>query len=263
MTTLPVPGTTSPAMYSDADSPANQCAANFGQLVQKIVQSNSGQHHALAPTPRIDREDNWAEYRTMAERATSAGNFAHAEGMWLKAIARSHEFDRHDWRKAYSLDSLSIMYYAQHRYDEAEVLAIKALEASQQSYGEVHLKTAEIETFVASISFILMKPEEALSHAKKALEIYEKTLDEVDAKIATACYNLAIIYHSRGSFDEAETYYQRAFKLRATIYGWDHDMTTRVSKAYGELSVDKKNHREAKEMLDRLIGPVHPAPHQP
>jgi tetratricopeptide (TPR) repeat protein len=232
-------------------------APGFGQLVQRIVQSNSGRHRALVPpVPRLERADAWAEYRTMAERSQASGNFAHAEGMWLKAIAESNQFKSNDWRRGFSFDSLAGLCYAQGRYDEAEVFAVRALEATRTAYGDEHLKTAECEMFVGSICFSVLKIDEATAHVKCALFIYEALLEPVHAKIATACFNMALIYHMRGAFSEAEIYYQRAFKIRAHVFGWEHEKTTRVSKLYSEMTVDRQYHKEAKEILDRLIGPT-------
>jgi tetratricopeptide (TPR) repeat protein len=259
MTILPGPGPFAAGTFLESDTSTN-VAANFGKLVQKIVQSNSGKHKALVPVPRLEREDSWAEYRTMAERTQSAGNFAHAEAMWLKAIFETHCFDEDDWRRAYSLDCLAILYYAQNRLDEAEVFAERALDATRLSYGKDHLKTAECEMFLGSICFTLGKIDEAANHVKASLAIYEYVLEPVHAKIATACLNLAYIHHARGAFAEAEPFYQRAFKIRAQVFGWEHEMTSRVSKSYAEMAIDRKYHQEAKEMLDRLIGPVPNAP---
>jgi len=256
MTTLPGPGPIASPTYSDADLPAGQLAGNFGQLVQRIVQSNSGKHKALIPVPRKEREDSWAEFRTMAERSQGSGNFAHAEGMWLKAIFETHVFADNDWRRAYSLDSLAVLYYAEQRYDEAEVFAARSLDATRLAYGNDHLKTAESEMFLGSICFTLGKTDEAILHLKTCLQIYEDLLEPVHQKVALACLNLAILYHYKGAFDESEPFYQRAFKIRAHVFGWEHEMTGRVSKAYAEMTLDRKHHKEAKEMLDRLIGPA-------
>lgn len=256
MTTLPGPVPSFVPQSSSGEIGAGQAVANFGQLVQKIVQSNSGKHRALVPVPRKEREDHWGEYRTMAERAQTAKNFAHAEGMWLKAIAEGNSFDHRDWRRAYSCDCLATLYFAEERYDEAEVFAVRALEATKESYGENHLKTAECAMFLAAICFHLKRPDEAVEHAQAALSIYETQLGDWNAKVATACYNLAVLYHSFGDFDLAEVYYQRAFKVRAKVFGWEHEATTRISKAYSEMTVDRKHHKEAKEILDRLIGPA-------
>ena len=230
--------------------------AGFGRLVQRIVQSNSGPHRGVTPpTPRLPREDTWTEYRTMAERSQASGNFAHAEGMWLKAIAETDQFHSSDWRRAFSFDRLAEVFYAQERYDEAEVFAVRALEATRTAYGDEHLNTAESEMFLGSICFSLLKIDEATAHVKCALFIYEELLEPVHAKIGTACLNMAMIYHSRGAFSEAEMYYQRAFKIRSQIFGTEHDKTTKVSKLYSEMAVDRQCHKEAKDMLDRLIGP--------
>lgn len=231
--------------------------AGFGQLVQRIMQSNSGRHRAMMPpAPRLEREDAWTEYRTMAERSQRSGNFAHAENMWLKAIAESNLFKPSDWRRGFSFDSLANLYYAQGRFDEAEVFAVRALEATRTAYGDEHLKTAECEMFVGSVCFNLYKIDEATAHVKCALFIYESLLEPVHPKLATVCLNMALIYHSRGAFSEAEMYYQRAFKIRAHVYGWEHEKTTKVSKLFSEMAVDRQSHKEAKEILDRLIGPI-------
>ena len=253
MTTLP--GPLPPQITAVVDSTQS---SNFGQLVQRIVQSNSGKHKALIPVPRKEKEleDHWDEFRTKAERAQASGNLAHAEAMWLKAIAESHAFEERDWRRGFALDSLAGLYFAEGRFDEAEVFAVRALECMIATYGTEDVRTADCEMFLSCIFFNLLKTDEAITYAESALSVYESVLNEWHSKVATACYNLAVIYHSFGEFEEAESYYQRAFKIRAEIFGFDHPMTRRVADAYTEMTIDRQHYKEAKEMLDRLIGPA-------
>jgi Tetratricopeptide repeat. len=251
MTTLPV----SIALDHTNQTAGAQAAASFGELVQRIVQSNSGKHKALVPVPRRVK-DSWEHYCRKAEEANVVGNFAHVGAMWLKAIAETHYFDVRDWRRAYSLDRLASLYFAQGRYDEAEVFASRSLEAATISYGYESEKTADCEDFLASIYFNLGRLDEAAAHAKQAIALFEKLRGEENARVASVCYNLGMIYHSCGAFDQAETYYQRAFRIRSKVFGWDHEATTKISKSYSELALDRKYHEEAKQIIDRLIGPV-------
>lgn len=251
MTTLPVPISMDPTTSSAGAT----AASSFSELVQRIVQSNSGKHKALVPVPRRAK-DSWEHFCRKAEDANVVGNFATVEAMWLKAIAETHLFDVRDWRRAYSQDRLASLYFAQGRYDEAEVFAGRALEASTISYGYESEKTADSEDFLASIYFNLGRMDEAAAHAKQAITLFEKLRGEESARVASICYNLGMIYHSCGNFDQAETYYQRAFRIRSKVFGWDHEATTKISKSYSELALDRKYHEEAKEIIDKLIGPV-------
>ena len=242
---------------SSSFAPCGEVAtASFGLLVQKIVQSNSGRHTALRRSSEVEMDDSWADFRTRAEQSESAGNFAHAEGMWLKAIFETHAFDDRDWRKAYSLDKLAGLYYSLDRFDEAEVFAERALTATRLAYGSDHLKTAESEALAGAVAYCLGKLEEACSHVHKSLTINEHILDPIHKKTAANCLNLAYIYHAKGDFDLSEPFYQRAFKIRAQIFGWDHEMTSKVSKAYAEMAIDRKCHLEAKQMVDLLMEAV-------
>lgn len=253
MTTLPVPIALDHTTHQG--SAGAQAASSFGELVQRIVQSNSGKHKALVPIPRRVK-DSWEHYCRKAEEANVVGNFAQVEAMWLKAVAETHCFDVRDWRRAYTQDRLASLYFAQGRYYEAEVFGVRALEASTISYGYDSEKTADCEDFLASIYFNLGRLDEAAVHAKQAIALFEKLRGEENARLASVCYNLGMIYHSCGAFDQAETYYQRAFRIRSKVFGWDHDATTKISKSYSELALDRKYHEEAKQIIDRLIGPA-------
>lgn len=203
-----------------------------------------------------NRKCSWAGFRTAAESSQSCGNFAHAETMWLKAASETYQFEAHDWRRAYSLDCLTVLLYSQNRLDEAEVFAERALEATRLAYGPEHLKTAESEQLMGAIAFGLGKLEDACRHLHRTLTIYEDTLEPIHKRIGTTCLNLAFIYHAKGLFDLSERFYQRAFKIRGQIYGWAHDMTSSVSKAYTEMAIDRKCHIEAKQMVDLLMDTV-------
>lgn len=232
---------------------ANALLPNQSLDISSLAATADASKH-LVPSPRVEhQQDSWAEFRTMAERAQSSGNFARAEAMWLKTISETHAFDEVDWRRAYSLDCLAGLYYAQNRFDQAEVFAERALAATRIAYGHDHLKTAESELLMGAICFSLGKLEDACNHLHRSLTIYEHLLDPAHNKIATTCLNLALIYHAKGLFGLSEPFYQRAFKIRAQVFGWEHEMTSKVSKAYSEMAIDRKCHLEAKQMVDRLM----------
>ncbi len=229
-------------------------ATNFGQLVQKIVQSNSGQHPALGPQPRPPKgTSSWEDYKQQAEYYKYCKNFAYAEAMWLKAIYESHAFQRDDWRIIHSLEELATLYFALSRFEQAEVFAVRAFEAHKEQHGDDHEKTAASQEFLANVYFKLGRFEEAIKYAQDALAVLEKALGHNRARVATAYFNLGVIHHCCREFEKADTYYRRAYSIRTRLYGQEHLLTQKISNSHRDMCMDRQAHAEAKVLVDILI----------
>ena len=241
-----------PVLASTVQSDATAAASNFGQLVQRIVQSNSGKHKPLGPQPR-SMSSTWEDYQRQAEYYKYCKNFAYTEAMWLKAIYESHSFSRDDWRIAHGLEQLAVLYFALQRYEQAEVFAIRAYEANKEHHGVDHEKTAASQEFLANIYFKLGRFEDAIANARSASEVLEKTLGPTSARVGTAYFNLGVIHHSCCEFEKAETCYKQAYSIRARLFGQEHELSQKISRCYRDMTLDRQAHAEAKVLIDILI----------
>ncbi|MEZ4544002.1 MAG: tetratricopeptide repeat protein [Cyanobacteriota/Melainabacteria group bacterium] len=230
-------------------------AASFSDLVQRIVQSNSGKQRAMQPLPQAENQSrDWEECRTLAEEALSNHNYARAEALWLKAVARSEQLPLRDWRRVYGLESLLSLYYSQGRFDEAEVFADRYAYQVQAVYGIDHLKTADAFNFLASIYFSLNRTAEAVDYAGKALSIYKQGAFPDPAKLAMVLYNLAVINHQDGDFINADRFYKEAYEMRRELFGEDAAPTRKVVESYNEMLADQESHEAARKIINRLLG---------
>ena len=238
---------------SDQGSAANVAATNFGQLVQRIVQSNSGKHRALFPASSGDL-GKWEWYKNQAERFTASGNIAYAEAMWLKAIAEAQGFTSGDERIYSGFDRLAVLYFATKRFDQAEVFAVRAMQAARETFGVESVKTVSSMEFLANVYFKLRRYEEAVKVATEALGALEKQLGRVHERTSASLFNLGVIHHTFGDFDKAEENYRSAYAVRFRLFGCDDERTVKVFRCFEELNLDRKAHEEAREIIDKLIG---------
>lgn len=229
-------------------------AASFSDLVQRIVQSNSGKQRAVKPPKSTHAEGRvWEDCRLIAEEALSNKNYPQAEAMLLKAVSKAEDLPSRDWRRVYGLESLLSLYYSQNRFDEAEVFADRYSNYVQAVYGVDHFKTGDAFNFLASIYFSLNRLDEAIEYASKALSVYKHGAFPDQAKLGMVLYNLAVINHQAGDFISSETYFRQAYAVRSEIFGEDNESTKKVVDSYNEMLADKESHEAARKIIDRLM----------
>ena len=228
-------------------------AATFGQLVQRIVQSNSGKQRALKTAKPVDDSSPWSTYKERAESYAREGNFAQAETMWLKAISAASDLPDSDWRRVYGADRLAELLYGQGRMEEAEVFALKAYEASVRIYGDAHLNAVDALSFLSAIQANLKAYDEAVSGFSRCLSLLDQMPARDLIKRAMLLFNVAVVEHARGQFDKAEAAYVQCIQLRSSLFGPEHELTRRALEACSELAADRENHNQARRMVDQLL----------
>ncbi len=234
---------------------ATNKSVSFSDLVQRIVQSNSGKQRALkGPAIPQNHGRDWEECRVLAEEAISSHNYARAEALWLKAVARSESLPLRDWRRVYGMENLLSLYCSQGRYDEAEVFADRYAYQVQAVYGIDHLKTADAFNFLASIYFNLDQADKAIDYASKALSIYKHGAFPDAAKAAMAYYNLAVVNHQSGDFINADRFYRLAYEMRKELFGEQAVPTRKVVDSYNEMLADQESHEAARKIINQLLG---------
>ena len=243
--------------YSPANaqtSPQGRSAASFSDLVQRIVQSNSGKQRAVKPANEVVQDGRlWEDCRLLAEEALSNHNYDRAEALLLKAVARAEELPVRDWRRVYGLETLLSLYYSQNRFEEAEVFADRYSSYVQAVYGVDHFKTGDALNFLASIYFSLGKYDKAIENASKALSIYKHGQFPDRSKLAMVLNNLAVINHQFGDFISSESFFKSAYNLRCELFGEDHPSTQKVVDSYNEMVCDRESHEAAKKIINRLL----------
>lgn len=182
-------------------------------------------------------ETNWDRWRTSAEAACRAGNYAQAESLWVSAIQEARHWSWKD-KEAYSLDNLADVFFCLRRYNDAEGAYRQALEIKEQLRIDP-LQIALSLNRLADIYYVLSNYSQAEAFLKRVLDIYEKAYGEEHVDIGRINSNLATLYHREERFDEAEACYRRALALKEKFLGKDHGEVTQLRQSYAQMGADR------------------------
>lgn len=209
---------TSLPAYSAASS-SSAAKEDFGRLVRRIQQSNSGQ---FAPLKEIDTEQgrvlvvhnrDWSQYRQLAMKAQEEGNLCQAESMWLASLAEAKSFHPHDPRLLVSVENLACLYASLGRFDQSEAFSKQAVDIAFQAFGNDHPNLARCLNNLAGLYYQQGRYVEAEPISRRLLAIYEKNYDADHADVIMATINLAMLYHVQGKYKLAERLYIRVISL--------------------------------------------------
>lgn len=211
---------TSLPAYGAATSTSSQAAReDFGRLVRRIQQSNSGQ---FAPIEYVDGDNgrvlvvhnrDWSQYRQLAMAAQESGNFVQAESMWLSSLAEAKTFHPHDPRLLVSVENLSTLYATLGRFDQAESFGKQSVEIASQAFGNDHPNLARCLNNLAGLYYQQGRYAEAEPICRRLLAIYEKNYEQDHPDVVMATTNLAMLYHAQGNYKRAERLYIRVLSL--------------------------------------------------
>lgn len=106
-------------------------------------------------------------------------------------------------------------------------------------------------------------PEAETLH-QQALKVYERVSGLQSSDMATACYNLALLYQAEGKYDEAEELFLQVLTIRKKVLELDHpDLGTtliglatlyRTQGKYGKAEI---HYQEALTLYERVLGQEH------
>ena len=109
------------------------------------------------------------------------------------------------------------------------------------------------------------KYEEAISIAKKVLEIMEKALGKEHPNVATSLYNLASLHDLTGRYAEAEPLYKRSLEIREKALGKEHPDVGASLNNLACLYYSTERYTEAEslmkrslEIMEKALGKDHP-----
>ena len=106
--------------------------------------------------------------------------------------------------KAKALNQQVIKLYRQGRYQEAIIVAKKALAIYEKALGAEHASTANSLNDLALLYDSMGDYSKAEPLYQRALAIYEKALGPDHPHTATSLNNLALLYDSMGDYSKAE-----------------------------------------------------------
>ncbi|MCC7530708.1 MAG: tetratricopeptide repeat protein [Candidatus Melainabacteria bacterium] len=231
--------TSLPAYSAVASSPSAK--EDFGRLVRRIQQSNSGQFTSLKEVDSDQRRvlavhnRDWSQYRQLAMKAQEEGNLSQAESMWLASLGEAKSFHLHDPRLLVSVESLAGLYASLERFDQAESFSKQAVDIAFQAFGNDHPNLARCLNNLAGIYYQQGRYAEAEPVSRRLLAIYEKNYPADHPDVIMATINLAMLYHVQGKYKLAERLYIRVISLGGNEVRRDQTQFASVLANYAGL----------------------------
>jgi tetratricopeptide (TPR) repeat protein len=156
-----------------------------------------------------------------------------------------------------SVGSLALLYKSQGRYDEAEPLFLRALEASEHTLGHDHLTTNRARYAYALALLELKRNSEAASLLTATLGIERTTLGDDHPDLAMTYWNLARTHRRLLQPAEAAVHRAACWRIESQHDGAASPGALQTAVALvGDLLASHDTeaaHRVAREALDAVV----------
>lgn len=126
------------------------------------------------------------------------------------------------------MDFLMKVYYAQHRWDNAEALQKHLIELSETRLGAHHSETLEARDWLASIWERQNRLLEAEVLWKELIDILKNTLGREHADVLEKSRNLALFYYRHGRWTDAEALQVSVMNTCRRVFGTGHLLTLKT-----------------------------------
>ncbi len=164
-----------------------------------------------------------------------------------------------------SINNLALLYKAQGRYDEAELLLLRALAGHEKVHGHKHPDILNSANNLANIYHAQGRYGEAELLLLRVLASYEKVLGPKHSQTLNSINSLASLYQSQGRYGEAEPLYQRALSGNEKTLGPEHPQTlvsinnlAGLYQIQGHYWLAEMLYRRALLAREKVPGPEHP-----
>jgi tetratricopeptide (TPR) repeat protein len=151
------------------------------------------------------------------------------------------------------------------KYDLAEPLYRKALEANEENLGAAHLDTFTVLNNLAELLRIKGKYSSAEQLYRRALVIGLKTLGPENPYVTVVLNNLALVLKAQDNYAAAEPLYRQALAIREKILKPDDSLLAHSLNNLAKLLHARKDYAGAKplyqravDISERALGPNHP-----
>lgn len=102
-------------------------------------------------------------------------------------------------------------------------------------HGRNSLDVAETYCCIASACTNKDEHGEAIDNYKSALAIYDDLFGDTDAKTASCCNSLAMVYCDRHDYERSWPYFERSIKIYEEVLGKTHPHTKVARQSYEEV----------------------------
>jgi eukaryotic-like serine/threonine-protein kinase len=183
----------------------------------------------------------------------------------LREAALAAEAGRDDRLAARALTSLVwVVGERRGRYGEARALARQA-QAKIERQDHAELLSAELESQLANVDLDDSKLDAALLHAKAALAIRQKALDESDPDVAHSWSDLGNVSVQMARWDDARSELEKALAIYEKTLGPDHPKVGSVLtnlgtilRTQGKYDDALARYQRARKIIESALGAGHP-----
>jgi len=167
-----------------------------------------------------------------------------------------------EWK---TLDQEVSTLYRQGKYDQAVVVAKKALELAERESGPDHPTVAQSLHILAGLYHARDQYAAAEPLYKRSLAIREKALGPDHPNVATSLNYLAQLYYQRGQYAAAEPLFKRSLAIREKALGPNHpDLAMSLNNlaalysAQGQYAAAEPLLKRSLAIWEKALGPNHP-----
>lgn len=151
------------------------------------------------------------------------------------------------------LGQVGMLFYAQARHAEAELLMRRAVAVAEAGFGRQHLRVANALNNLAQLLQDTQRLNEAETCMRRALAIDEGRLGKEHPGVALRLSNLALLLKAAGRAAEAEPLLRRALAIDEARLGPEHPAVARDLGNLAALLKATKRPDEAEPLLQRAV----------
>jgi CHAT domain-containing protein/Tfp pilus assembly protein PilF len=238
----------------------------FGQKINEVdsLLLNASYTKALEMTTALAANTSDANHKMLLQNKTAEaliflGRFYEAE-QTLSAISGAAD----PFQKGMVMTNFGLLYMNQGRHDLAQQSLLKAVTEFEASQKETSLECAQAITYLGLVYNATGNYAKAQEQLMMALGLRQRILNDRHELIAASYNDLGLAY-ANTDYDRALDYYEKAFKIYASIHGPEHPKLAIASINNGliyrklELYGDAVNNFEsALKIWDKVYKGSHP-----
>ena len=195
----------------------------------------------------VAQTEEWQKYRELGDKLRDEQRYEEAEEAYAASLKAAERFGLEDTRVAASLNSLALLYYAQHKYKLAETLYQRTIRVLEKSLGPDHAQTAIALENLAELYRVQQKFDEAGPVYERIVTVLGKALDAEDESRRDPLTKLAQVYYHQGRFGEAAKALREALKIAGKHLGEEHPEVAGLMSDLGVVySAGGKPHEPAR-----------------
>lgn len=165
---------------------------------------------ACGPLSVSAQDTAWERYMAQGASAFQQAQEAEAERLYRAALDEVAQAGPEDPRLAVTLNTLAVLYHAQHHYARAERLYQRVLQLLEQAVGSEHPTLATTMNNLAVVREAQGKLDDAEPLYQRAIALIERTAGPAHPSLAAALDNYADLLRKMQREAEAEPLARRA-----------------------------------------------------